>query len=261
MDNYAHKQYAGFQPIDFNRPQKKRIKTNNYDTKRVLNPNLLDKPKIFQRNLSEVRFRNNGTWNSLMSRTKKEDSLIGKVHRANPRLFSSEVFTKPIIKYNNVNLTLNDNNNKSTYNINGNINILYNNNRINNNSIHHNNLKEKFHRKIAPYSDYSKTSAIYSLPGCVKRSDFLIKDDKKNYNNRINYASLYKNNRDYGPLELKKDNINDNNKSIFLGGYGCKYKNQSTVFDNRVIEDNNNKFNENKNRLFNIFNKDHVLLC
>ena len=121
-NNYAHKQYAGLQPIDFVRPQK-RICKNIYknDTKRVLNPQLLDNPKYLHRTLSEVRFRNNGTWNSLMERTKKEDSLIGKFHRSNPRLFSSDVFTKPIIKkQNNQNSSINNYQNNNYKNINNN---------------------------------------------------------------------------------------------------------------------------------------------
>ena len=266
-NNYAHKQYAGLQPIDFVRPQK-RIYRNIFknETKRVLNPQLLDNPQYLHRTLSEVRFRNNGTWNSLMERTKKEDSLIGKFHRSNPRLFSSDVFTKPIIKKeNNQNNTFN--NNKNYNNNNYNNNNSYNNNNNYNNISHknynynfkfNNNNNERLHCKITPYSDYSKTTAIYSLPGCIKRCDLLIKDDKKNYNKRINYATLYKNCKDYGPIEMKKDNINEN-KSIFSGGYGYKYKNKSTIFDNNPIENNRNK--GNKKRLNNICNTDHVHLC
>ena len=119
-------------------------------------------------------------------------------------------------------------------------------------------LNERLYCIISPFSDYSKSSAIYTLPGYIKRCDLLIKDDKINYNKRINYATLYKNCKDYGPIEMKKDNINEN-KSIFSGGYGYKYKNKSTVFDNKPIENNPNK--RNRNRLYNIYNTDHVHLC
>ena len=259
-NNCAHKQYAGLQPIDFVRPQK-RICKNIYknDTKRVLNPQLLDNPKYLHRTLSEVRFRNNGTWNSLMERTKKEDSLIGKFHRSNPRLFSSDVFTKPIIKkQNNQNSSINNYQNNNYKNINNNNNINNSHKNYNYNYKYNNNNNERLHCKISPYSDYSKTSAIHTLPGCIKRCDLLIKDDKINYNKRINYATLYKNCKDYGPIEMKKDNINEN-KSIFSGGYGYKYKNKSTVFDNKPIENNPNK--RNRNRLYNIYNGHHVHLC
>ena len=215
-NNYAHKQYAGLQPIDFVRPQK-RIYINIFknDIKRVLNPQLLDNLKYLHRTLNEVRFRNNGTWDSLMERTQKEDSLIGKFHRSNPRLFSSDVFTKPIIKkQNNQNSSINNYQNNNYKNINNNNNINNSHKNYNYNYKYNNNNNERLHCKISPYSDYSKTSAIHTLPGCIKRCDLLIKDDKINYNKRINYATLYKNCKDYGPIEMKKDNINEN-KSIF----------------------------------------------
>ena len=62
-----------------------------------------------------------------------------------------------------------------------------------NNNYNNNNNNERLYCIISPFSDYSKSSAIYILPGYIKRCDLLIKDNKINYNKRINYVTLYKN--------------------------------------------------------------------
>ena len=48
------------------------------------------------------------------------------------------------------------------------------------NNNYNNNNNERLYCIISPFSDYSKSIAIYSLRGYIKRCDLLIKDDKIN---------------------------------------------------------------------------------
>ena len=126
------------------------------------------------------------------------------------------------------------------------------------------NFDKKKHKKKTPFSEYLYKTQIYSLPGGIKRNKFKIKDDVKNFE-IFNYAHIRKLDKDFNPVNIKKDNPLEN-KNIFMGGYGNKNKLKSNVFNNLATMTNYNNrrsyknlYRNNNNNLPNYI-KDHVVL-
>ncbi len=165
----------------------KRVNYKFPSSNRVLNPNLLEEKKELKRNLSDFSKLNNGNWNRMLNRTSKEESLTGQRCQYNPKVLTSTVL-----------------NNQPTTK-----------------------LRSLRHNKSTVFTNYSNTTQICALPGGVKRESNLIKDDKKDYSNKMNFASIMKRNREFGPVVIEKDPVGMN-RSLYMGNYGYRDKQKET---------------------------------
>ena len=125
------------------------------------------------------------------------------------------------------------------------------------------NYDNKKYRKITPFSEYLYKTQIYSLPGGIKRNKYKIKDDVKNFN-IFNYAHIRKLDKDFNPVNIKKDYPYEN-KNLFMGGYGNKNKLKSNVFNNLATMTHYNNKRSYKNLYGNNnyvpnYIKDHIVL-
>ena len=105
------------------------------------------------------------------------------------------------------------------------------------------------HNKETKYSDRLHKTQITTLPGCIKRGKYDIKDDK-NFNIRNTESHLYKMEYDYssnvhfGPLTKEEEKIQNNfpREQRYQGSY------QRGVKDNDIfnLKNRNNKYNYGK---------------
>lgn len=202
----------------------KRVNYKFPSSNRVLNPNLLEEKRDLKRNLSDFSKINNGNWSKMLNRTSKEESLTGKRCQYNPKVLSSTVLG-----------------NEPT------------------GKVH--NLR---HNKTTVFTNYSHMTQICGLPGGVKRDGNLIKDDKKNYDYKTNFASIMKRNREFGPVVIDKDPVGIN-RSLYSGSYGYKDKTKSTIFkqnESRTIDDNTTSEKKRKEPLYrkSLF-RSQIVLC
>lgn len=217
LKDYIHFRKNHYQPIDFPKPQKKRLQTSQKSSIKDILSHVKESFPENSKSTKYIRYKtceNEGKWSNLLKKTSESNIYKNRSRQCNPRVLSSSVFT-----------------------------------------LYSKNQKEKRHLKSTKYSNHSFTTQIYSLPGGLKREDSLIKDD--NYKcKRNNIAFITKQIQDFSLYSLYKYNNNKSNNNLYLGNYGNPNKNKSSVLfgnNSKTIEEH--KPIKTKNNLIHIFGK------